>query len=125
MLPTTTSWTQGLDLPGRTLLDGPFANRPDEGYELYEEDDAFVLSIDVPGFGPEEIDLRWHDGRLTVAAEHVDEERSRKKTYHRSFRLPKRVAPEEAEASYHNGLLEVRLPIEGEMTRGTEIPIEG
>lgn len=122
-LPTnpTSTWTRNLDLPSQ--LFGGFG---DSDYELYEEDGQFVLTIDMPGFETNEIDVRWNDGRLVVSAEHVDEGRNRQKTYHRSFRVPKTVDDEAIHARYHNGVLEVELPIrEDALTRGKEIPVEG
>ena len=122
-MPTT--WTSGLDLPNR--LFGSQTNRAngtESSYELYEEDDRFVLSIDLPGYEPEEISLRWYDGRLNVSAEHVDDERGRKQQTHRTFQMPKDVIDDSIEASYRNGVLEITLPIEDELTAGKEIPIE-
>jgi HSP20 family protein len=97
-----------------------------DDYELYEEDGEFVLTIDVLGFDREEIDLAWDDGVLDVAAEHVDDERGRRKTYHRRFRFPKDVDEDAITARYENGALEVTLPaLEDTATRGKAIPIEG
>lgn len=121
--PTTPSgsWTNDLGLPSRLFgSDGS-----EEGFELYEEDDAFVLSVDMPGFETDEIDVRWDDGRLYVAAEHADEDRGRRKRYYRSFRLPKRVADEDISATYTNGVLEVTIPIAEGAAPGDPIPIEG
>jgi HSP20 family protein len=120
-LPTTdSSWMQSLDLPSKLFGDSS------TGYELYEEDDEFVLTLDLPGFDTEEIDLGWEDGVLNVSAQHVDDRRGRKKTYHRRFRFPKEIDEDAIEASYQNGVLEVTLPIREEaMARGREIPIEG
>ncbi|WP_254837569.1 Hsp20/alpha crystallin family protein [Natronomonas marina] len=122
--PTTpSSWRQSLDLPSRLFGEG-FTGGND--YELYEEDGEFVLSIDAPGFEREDIDLTWDGGVLNVAAEHVDEDRGRKRTYHRRFRFPKDVETDAISASYTNGVLEVTLPIqEGIEPRGEPIPIEG
>jgi HSP20 family protein len=109
-----------LDFPNRLFESG----RTD--YELYEEDDEFVLSVELPGFDPEEITLSWDDGILNVAAEHEDERRNRRRTYHRRFRFPKNVDDGGITAEYTNGVLEVSLPVEtGAVTSGTEIPIEG
>ncbi|WP_436923141.1 Hsp20/alpha crystallin family protein [Halosimplex amylolyticum] len=113
------SWFEGMDLPNRLFETG----RND--YELYEEDDEFVLSVELPGFDPEDIDVTWHEGVLNVAAEHEDETRGQRKTYHRRFRFPKDVDDDEIAAEYTNGILEVRLPIfEGTATRGTTIEVE-
>jgi HSP20 family protein len=120
-LPTTdpNTWTQSLDLPSRLFGTGG------DDYELYEEDDAFVLSVEMPGFDPAEIDVNWYDGRLNVAAEHVDEGRGRKRTYHRTFRLPKDVDEDAIEAAYENGVLEVTLPIRaGEVEKGVSIEVQ-
>jgi HSP20 family protein len=40
--------------------------------------------------------------------------------------MPKEIEPEEIEAQYRNGVLEVRLPIiEGATARGTSIEVTG
>ncbi|SEQ45927.1 Hsp20/alpha crystallin family protein [Natrinema salaciae] len=114
------TWMQGLDLPSQL-----FGDTGGSDYELYEEDDEFVLTIDMPGFETEEIDLAWDDGVLNVAAEHADESRGRKKTYHRRFRFPKTVDEDEIDAEYTNGVLEVRLPTAASTVQGKEIPLEG
>ena len=121
-LPTTTpsSWTQDVGLPSRLFEFGS------TDYELYEEDGEFVLSVEMPGFDREEIDVNWYEGRLDVSAEHEDDARGRRKTYHRTFRMPKEIEPEEVEAQYRNGVLEVRLPvIEGATSRGHSIEVQG
>ena len=121
-LPTdpTSSWMQGLGFPSRIFDDAS------SDYELYEEDDEFVLTVELPGFDREEIDLAWDNGVLNIAAEHSDEDRGRKRNYHRRFRFPKDVDDAEIVASYSNGILEVTLPVEaGGATHGTAIPIEG
>ncbi len=122
-LPTdpTSSWMQGLGFPSRL-----FGDASGTDYELHEEDDEFVLTVELPGFDREEIDLAWDDGVLNIAAEHVDEDRGQKRTYHRRFRFPKDVDEAEIAASYTNGILEVTLPVEAEgAAHGTAIPIEG
>ncbi|WP_251341653.1 Hsp20/alpha crystallin family protein [Haloplanus halophilus] len=113
------SWTSGMDFPSQFFETGR------DDYELYEEDDEFVLSVEMPGFDPEDIDVTWNDGVLNVAAERTDESRNRRRTYHRRFRFPKTVADEDISAQYRNGILEIRLPVlEGATTRGTRIEIE-
>ncbi len=119
--PTPNTWMQGLDVPSRL-----FGEAGSTDYELYEEDDEFVLTIDMPGFDTDEIELAWDDGVLNVAAEHVDEERGRKKTYHRRFRFPKDVDDDGIHAEYTNGVLEVTLPAaERAIVTGKQIPLEG
>jgi HSP20 family protein len=113
------AWTGGLDLPSQLFEGGS------NDYELYEQDDQFVLTVELPGFDPEEITVSWNDGVLNVAGEHEDEARGTRRTYHRRFRFPKTVDDDGIEASYENGILTVWLPvaIDAAMT-GTEIEIE-
>lgn len=120
-LPTspTSSWLQGTDFPSRLFETGS------NDYELYEEDDEFVLSVELPGFDPEEIDVSWDEGILNIAAEHEDAQRGARKTYHRRFRFPKNVDDDDITAQYTNGILEVRLPVMADATtRGKEIEIQ-
>ncbi|MEF8936616.1 MAG: Hsp20/alpha crystallin family protein [Halovenus sp.] len=114
------SWIQGLDFPSRLFETGS------TDYELYEEDDEFVLSVEMPGFDPEEITVSWEDGVLNIAAEHDDETRGERRTYHRRFRFPKDVDDEAITAEYNNGLLEIRLPVlTGATVSGREIEVQG
>jgi HSP20 family protein len=122
LTPDDSTWTQGLDFPSRIFG----RTGASDDFELYEEDGEFVLTVEMPGFEREEIDLAWDDGMLNVAAEHVDEERGRRRTYHRRFRFPKTVDKDDIAARYRNGVLEVRLPVAAAAAAtGTPIPIEG
>jgi HSP20 family protein len=113
------SWTQGLDFPSRLFESGS------NDYELYEEDDEFVLTVELPGFDPEEITASWDNGVLNVAGEHEDETRGARRTYHRRFRFPKTIDEDRIEATYQNGILTVRLPVVVDAAvTGTEIEIE-
>lgn len=107
------------DRPGQLFE----ANRDD--YRLYEDDGEFVLSVELPGFDPEEITVTWNEGILNVAANHNDRDRGRQRQYHRRFRVPKEVDDDDITASYNNGILEVRLPITTEaVVSGKEIDIQ-
>jgi HSP20 family protein len=110
---------QNFDLPSRLFETG----RND--YQLYEEDGEFVLRVELPGFDPAEIEVTWDDAVLNIAAEHEDDQRGQRTTYHRRFRFPKTVDDDDITASYTNGILEVRLPVQtGATTTGRRIEIE-
>lgn len=120
-LPQTTgnNWFGGLDFPSRLFDMG------DREYELYEEDDQFVLNVELPGFDSEEIAVAWDEGVLNISAEHEDDEWGQRRTYHRRFRFPKSVLDEDIAAQYSNGILRVELPVEREaVVTGREIEIE-
>jgi len=110
---------QSLDFPSRLLETGG------NDYELYEEDDEFVLSVELPGFDPEAINVSWDDAVLNIAAEQADDRRGERRTYHRRFRFPKNIDEDGIEAQYTNGILEVRLPVlTGAEVTGTEIEVQ-
>jgi len=94
-------------------------------YELYEQDGEFVLSVEMPGFEPDDIEVGWYEGRLTIAAERTDDRRDETRTYRRSFRMPKQIDDDNIGARYQNGILDVYLPsVEDATTKGKTIPIE-
>jgi HSP20 family protein len=97
---------------------------------LFEQDDAYVFVMDLPGFEREEIELVYHDGHLKISAvTEIDE--SEETMYRRHARsitetvsLPGEIAVEEISATYHNGVLEVRLPmLEGSVDDGHHIDV--
>ena len=99
--------------------------------DLAEHDDQYVLTVDLPGFETEEIDLRYDDGILHLSASHEVAEGTtggssmRSRTVSERIAIPREVVDEEIEASYRNGVLEVHLPFaEGGEERGHRIDIE-
>jgi HSP20 family protein len=115
---TPSSWVQNLeDLPNQLFGTGS------DDFELYEEEDEFVLTVEMPGFDTEDISLAWDKGVLNIAAKYEDDERSRRRTYNRRFRFPKRVDDDAIEAEYTNGILEVRLPVATGQATGREIEV--
>ncbi|MFO7927953.1 MAG: Hsp20/alpha crystallin family protein [Halobacteriota archaeon] len=103
------------------MRDTMFDSRFDVGYGRSEipvrtetDDDGYVVHADLPGFEKSEIELRFDEGALTIDAHHEgsDGGETWARSVHEGLKLPGNVDEEEIEASYHNGVLEVRLPAE-------------
>jgi HSP20 family protein len=88
--------------------------------DLYETDEDVVAKMALPGIDMDDIDVSVARNTLTIKAEtkaeeEVEEDRylcreRRFGTYARSLTLPVAVEADEAEATYENGVLTLRLP---------------
>jgi HSP20 family protein len=88
--------------------------------DAYREGDRFVVHFDLPGIEPSTIDLTVEKNVLTVSAERqwqateqqdvVVSERPQGH-FSRQLFLGDGLDPERADASYHNGVLTVTIPV--------------
>lgn len=88
--------------------------------DISERKDAFVVTAEVPGMKPEDLEVTLEDGLLTIKGERRMEEETSDRQYHRverrygSFRrsitLPSQVQSDAIEASYSDGVLQVVVP---------------
>ncbi len=108
----------GMNTPQNQLQSGSHAEYSGTHMDLKERDGEFVLVADLPGFEKEEIEVSYTDDTLTVAGKHEvsGEDFSRARELSESVTLPKSVEKDGIEATYRNGVLEIRLPIAEEKT---------
>ena len=88
--------------------------------DVTEEDDKIMVTAELPGMKEEDVDLTLKDGVLTLKGEKKSETDEEKDNVHmkerrygsfmRSFRLPKSIDEEAAEALFEDGVLKVTLP---------------
>ncbi|MBV8990618.1 MAG: Hsp20/alpha crystallin family protein [Solirubrobacterales bacterium] len=88
--------------------------------DLVESGDEFVLRADLPGLSEGDVNIELEDNVLTISGERKTEHEERKGGYYRverssgkfsrSLSLPEGVDPEGVNASFENGVLEVRIP---------------
>jgi HSP20 family protein len=122
----TESWESG----------GPFGQWSSEmesmAVDLAEHDGEFVVTVDLPGFERDDVEITVTDHTLRIGATHEesteeeDERYLRRERRHestsRSIRLPGEVDTEGVTARMKNGVLTVTLPkIEAEEARRIEI----
>jgi HSP20 family protein len=87
--------------------------------DVIETKDAFEVHLDLPGFKPEQIEVKVDDDVLTISAERKNEKRDEKTGYlrtertwgrfARSFVLPDTIDAAEPKANYDAGVLKVQL----------------
>jgi len=91
------------------------------GLTTEENDKEFLVRMELPGFEPAEVTVDVIGDRLAVEAEHKEPEaadeaaakRTNGRTFahvRRSITLPPNLDLERVEATYRNGVLEIRLP---------------
>jgi len=125
-------WPERLHLPETLVLD-----EDDLRVEEYMEDGTLVIRVEAAGVDPDEdIDLEVSGGRLTIRAERRHEEEHEDRRYlrremhygsfARSLPLPTGVKEEDIKATFADGILEVKIPVESkeEADQATKVPIE-
>ena len=83
-------------------------------------DGDVLLRFDVPGIDPESLEVTVDRGVLSVSAKRQEERAENDKffvrertmgTFTRRLYLSKNLNADAVEAAYHNGVLEVRIPV--------------
>ena len=92
--------------------------------DLKEQDDGYELSVDLPGFTKDQIELNLENGYLTITATKGLEEAGKDKkgkivhqerysgSMSRSFYLGEHVTEEDVKAKFENGVLTLGFPKE-------------
>jgi HSP20 family protein len=91
--------------------------------DSYETDNTFVISLDVPGVHPENVDISFEQNTLTIKGTRSATIRKPEKgelrvfttervagDFARAIRLPEYVDGEKIEANYSNGVLTITIP---------------
>ncbi|MGE0371293.1 MAG: Hsp20/alpha crystallin family protein [Gammaproteobacteria bacterium] len=101
--------------------------------DIVENNEAYVLLVDVPGVDPEGIDIQMENGALTIKGERatVPAERESFKrverpsgTFHRRFNLPEAADADRIAAKCRNGVLEISIPKQ-QRIQARKIVVEG
>jgi len=88
--------------------------------DVYEKQDRFVISAELPGLKKNEIKIDFNDGVLKISGEKISEDRAEKNNFihferrfgkfERRFIIPDHVDTEKIVAVYKDGILEISLP---------------
>jgi len=107
------------DLGGSRFHSSPSSHRV-PGLNLFEDDDAYILEMAIPGISPDSIDITVEDNVLSLTGERPVPEgidRSRFSCSERSFgkfnrkvHLPRHADRDAIRAEYENGILTITLP---------------
>ena len=88
--------------------------------DIAESEEELTISVELPGMKKDDVKLSIENGVLTLSGEKRFENEEKKKDYHRversygsfhrSISLPSQLDTAQAEASFEDGVLEIRIP---------------
>lgn len=147
MLPTTRGTRGGrrlsdlrheMDRLFDDMFDGRTAGRSAAGWtpaaNLLETDDAYEVTLEIPGFDRNDLEVTIDQGVLAITGRRTADHDQEGRTYHlreratgefrRAFSLPNSVNADEVGATYDRGVLRVHLPKQPEaQTRKIEVDV--
>jgi HSP20 family protein len=93
--------------------------------DISERKDAYLVTVELPGVGIDELEITFEDGLLTIQGERYDAHDSsteklhrierRYGTFRRSITLPSHVMADGIEASTQDGVLQILVPKAAEL----------
>ena len=100
-----------------------------------ETEQNYEIEVSLPGLKKDDIQVDFHDGRLTITGERRFTDEKKSKKYHliesqygsftRSFYLPDTINAEGIEADYDDGVLKITVPKDARRSSRQQIPIKG
>lgn len=88
--------------------------------DMTENDDAYLINVDLPGISKKDVKVSYKDNRLTISGERNEKEKEEKDNYLRkeryfgsfvrSFTLPAAVKEDNIKANFKDGVLTVTVP---------------
>jgi len=127
------SWETTVDDRSRLDLS---TERSGTSLDLADEGDAFVVTVDVPGYDTDDLEIRLTGETLTITGERErtaereddDEVYLRRErqvaSFSRQLRLPEPVDADDVHATVNNGVLTIELPKRGGSEDGRTIEID-
>ena len=102
--------------------------------ELSENENEFLVTAELPGMQPTDVQVTFDDGVLTIRGEREEKKEERDRRYHlwergygtflRTFTFPVAIDDEKIVAEHKDGLLEVRVPkLPGSKPQGRKIEV--
>jgi HSP20 family protein len=100
--------------------------------DIYETNNELVLYADVPGVGPEDVDLHYEQGELTLIARAKPRSEGKRLLlqeyeegdFYRAFNIHESIDPNRISAECKNGMLTVHLP-KAEAAKPRQISVKG
>jgi HSP20 family protein len=109
--------------PGQQFTSGATPTTPAAwapAVDISERKDAYLVAVELPGIKPDQVEITFEDGLLTIQGERhfahdsAEEKMHRAERYYGAFRrsitLPSHVEADKIEASTQDGVLQILVP---------------
>jgi HSP20 family protein len=101
--------------------------------DIYQTDDGWGITAELPGVDQNDIDLRLEGDMLTISGEKRDERKDDKNrfversygSFTRTFQLPFTPDPDKVTADCDRGVLTIKLPKAAELDKSRRISVGG
>lgn len=103
-------WIRGKPVPRRDPVLGL-----DIALDVFDEDDCFLVIVDVPGLEEDQVRVDCHDGRLAL------EMKTEAGVASRTFELPAGADTWKLRKRLNNGILEIKIPKDADSSAGKGI----
>jgi HSP20 family protein len=100
--------------------------------DIRQDDEAFVIEASVPGFEPDDVEVTFENGVLSIKGTHREERTEGRDAYvrrerrtgsvYRQIALPAEVRADEISAAFQNGVLTVTIP-RAQKAQAKRIPV--
>jgi HSP20 family molecular chaperone IbpA len=93
------------------------ATPPFPAVDVSEQDGNYIIEAAVPGFAKDDVSIEVTANQVTISGQHAEEQDDRKRRYSeirraeftRTLMLPRDVNPDNAKATFENGVLKITL----------------
>ena len=135
--PARNLWNLNDDVFKTFFNEDRYLARNRDGYypavNIEENEDAYRVSIELPGMEKKDIKISFQDDVLTVSGEKKDQKEEKDRNYHyferrfgkfeRSFRIHTDVIVDKIDAGFKDGVLTVDMP-KAEIVKPKEIEVK-
>ena len=129
------------------LMDRSFAGAPSQqrggrsapslwapALEVCQQDNNFTIWADLPGIDPNDVHLEIDNDQIVIQGERKQEHKEEREGFHRSERvygsfyrsipLPEGAKADDVKAEFHNGVLQITVPLEQPKSNRRQIQIQ-
>ena len=118
----------------RTTTNGGRSEVMNLPVDVRQSENEFIIEASVPGFRPDDVEVTFDDGVLTISGQRRSETEEKQGQYvrrerrqsavYRQIGLPAEVRADEIRASFENGVLRVTVP-RAQKAQPKRIPVTG